>query len=543
MDLFFAFIIALAVTTVLIPPLRRVAERFHVLDEPSTRKVHTHPVPRIGGLAMFVGAIIPAWLWLDATPQLITFTAAAAVLLVLGAADDRYDLDYRVKFAGQIIAVGLVVFVGDVRIETFTLDARQPIPDWLSGPLTVLFLLGVTNAINLADGLDGLAGGTTLLCLGAIGLIAFAGGNLYVCTLAAAIAGAILGFLRFNTYPARIFMGDAGSQFLGFSVGVLSVLTTQDPATPVSAGLPLLLLGLPIIDTLLVMMQRIIDHRSPFVADRNHIHHRLLGLGLEHHEAVVLIYLLQCALFLSAYFLRFESDVLIVTVFCTLTLCAMVLLYVARRRAWRWRHPQAGGRRSLITRQIKWLRAPERVPRWTFLFLAWCVPTYSLYVISHASGVTTDLGVLALSLLAFGAVLLPWMWSRDLGWLERGVIYVAAALVVYLDQTSVTDASVWRLAFFGLVAAAVIVNLRLSGERRFEVNPLDVLVLFIALVIPNLPGSLGLPPGLALGIGKLIVLLYAIEMLLSARLHWNVPRAVVGLVLTALILRSLLPVL
>src|SRR5882672_8347955 len=542
MDLFFAFIMALGVTTVLIPPLRRMAERFNVIHQPSSRKVHTHPVARVGGLAMFVGVVIPAWLWLEATPQLIAFTAAAAVLLVLGAVDDRYDLDYRIKFAGQIVAVGLVVFVGDVRIETFTLDAREPIPQWLSGPLTVLFLLGVTNAINLADGLDGLAGGTTLLCLGAIGLIAYAGGNLYVCTLAAAIGGAILGFLRFNTYPARIFMGDAGSQFLGFSVGVLSVLTTQVTALPVSAGL-LLLLGLPIIDTLLVMVQRIIEHRSPFVADRNHIHHRLLGLGFEHHEAVVLIYLLQCALFLSAYFLRFESDVLIVTVFGTLTLGATVLLYVARQRAWRWRHPQAGGRRSLITRQIKWLRAPERLPHWTFLFLGWCVPMYSGYVISHASGVTTDLGVLALSLLAFGVVLLPWMWSRDLGWLERGVIYVAAALVVYLDQTSVTDASTGRLIFFALLAAAVIVNLRLSGERRFEVNPLDVLVLFIALVIPNLPGSFGLPPGLALGIGKLIVLLYAIEMLLSARLRWNVPRAVVGIVLTALVLRSLLPVL
>jgi UDP-GlcNAc:undecaprenyl-phosphate GlcNAc-1-phosphate transferase len=336
-------------------------------------------------------------------------------------------------------------------------------------------------------------------------------------------------------------MGDSGSQFLGLGVGVTAIVTTQNPQGSVSAALPLLLLGLPVLDTLMVMVQRLLEGRSPFDADRNHIHHKLLALGFEHQEAVVAIYLLQCALFLAAYFLRFESDVLIITVFGLFALAVISLLQWAHAQGWRWRQRQSSPGGSLLARRLRWLRAPERSPRWALMFLCFCVPAYSLYAIARAAAVSPDVAMLALGLLALGLLVLPWMWGHDLGWIERGATYVAAVLVVYLDQTSAGADASWKLGFFGLLACAVVVRFRLAHDRRFEVTPLDVLVIFIALVVPNLPGTLALPHGLALGIAKIVILLYAIEMMLTAGPRWNISRAVVAIILAALAIRGLVP--
>jgi UDP-GlcNAc:undecaprenyl-phosphate GlcNAc-1-phosphate transferase len=542
MNLLLNFIIALSVTMVLIPPLARLALRLNLVDQPSLRKVHSHPVPRVGGAAIVVGATLPIVLLLDVTPQVLGFLTASAVLLLFGLADDFMNLRWPIKLTGQVLAVGAVMFIGGVQVASWTPGVRELLPMWIAMPLSFVFLLGITNAINLADGLDGLAGGTTLLCFCALALLALAGADAVTASIALASIGAILGFLRFNTHPARIFMGDSGSQFLGLGVGVTAVVATQNPQSSVSAALPLLLLGLPVLDTLMVMVQRLLDGRSPFDADRNHIHHKLLALGFEHQEAVVAIYLLQCALFLAAYFLRFESDGLIMTVFGVFALAVISLLQWAQVRGWRWRQRQSSPRGSLLVRQLRWLRAPERLPHWALLFLCLCVPAYSLHAIARAVAVSPDVALLALGLLTLGLVVLPWMWSHDLGWIERGAIYVAAVLVVYLDQTSAGADATWKLGFFGLLACAVVVRFRLAHDRRFEVTPLDVLVIFIALVVPNLPGTLTLPPGLALGIAKIVVLLYAIEMMLTAGLRWNISRAVVAIVLVALAIRGLLPI-
>jgi UDP-GlcNAc:undecaprenyl-phosphate GlcNAc-1-phosphate transferase len=496
-------------------------------------------VPRIGGAAMIVGATLPIALLLDLTPQIEGLLLASLVLLLFGLADDLLDLRWPVKLLGQALAVGTVMLVGGVQVGSWTPEIREALPAWIAAPLSFVFLLGITNAINLADGLDGLAGGTTLLCFCALALLAAAGGDPATASIAIAIIGAILGFLRFNTHPARVFMGDSGSQFLGLSVGVTAIMATQNPQSPVSAALPLLLLGLPVLDTLMVMAQRMLEGRSPFDADRNHIHHTLLALGFEHQEAVVAIYLLQCALFLAAYFLRFESDVLIIGVFGVFALASITLLHSAQVRGWRWRHVQGPQNRSLIARQLRWLRSPERLPRCALIFLCLGVPAYGLVAILRAAAVSSDLAVLATGLLLLGVFALPWMWNRDLGWIERGAIYVAAAAVVYLDQTNSPEHGPVSLAFFTVLAGAVAVRFRLANDRRFEVTPLDVLVIFIALVVPNLPSTIPLPPGLAFGIGKVIVLLYAIEMILTARLRWNVSRAVAAFVLAALAIRGL----
>ena len=212
--------------------------------------------------------------------------------------------------SGSAATVTVQVY-GGVVIRFVPLWGLEPLPDYVAIPFTAFALIGITNAVNLADGLDGLAGGITLLSLGIIGILAYPTGDANVPLAAIAVIGSIVGFLRFNTYPARIFMGDGGSQFLGFSAGVLVVMLTQTSNSALSPALPLLILGLPIVDTGIVMAQRIREGRSPFSPDKNHIHHRLLALGLHHYEAVFVIYALQTLLVATAYFVRYESDWLI----------------------------------------------------------------------------------------------------------------------------------------------------------------------------------------------------------------------------------------
>ncbi|MGH9563508.1 MAG: MraY family glycosyltransferase [Terracidiphilus sp.] len=277
------FLMAMVVTMAWLPLFGRLATKWGIVDRPGVRKVHAAPIARIGGLAMAVGVLVAALIVIPLGPHERYFLAAAMVLTLFGVADDRFDLDYRLKLLGQLLAVLLVVWGAEIQIHWITLDERVMLPPWLSLPLTVLFLIGVTNAINLADGLDGLAGGTTFLCLGALAMLAHSGGQSVCAALAFAFAGAVLGFLRFNTFPASVFMGDAGSQLLGFTVGVLSLRATQSGQSLVSAATPILLLALPILDTLSVMVQRIVEGRSPFSPDKNHIHHKLLKLGFDHH--------------------------------------------------------------------------------------------------------------------------------------------------------------------------------------------------------------------------------------------------------------------
>src|ERR1700733_1219246 len=517
MDLLLAFVIAMVITMALIPPLVRVAGRLHGLDDPASRKVHTHPIPRVGGIAMAVGSLLPLCFWLKMDRTLLGYLLAVIVLLVFGAWDDRAALRAHTKFAGQLIAVLIVMLVGHVSIDTLMLAEPVALPAWLGFTLTVLFLLGITNAINLSDGLDGLAGGTTLLCCAALALLGESWDVRFVETLGVVLVGALLGFLRFNNYPARIFMGDAGSQFLGFSVGVLSIALTSPTATPLSTALPLLLIGLPVLDTLIVIVLRLRAGRSPFAADRMHFHHRLLALGFDHHEAVIVIYTVQCVLLLLAWQLRLENDLLIVEVFLGFAIVFTGTLVVLEHTGWRWRATSARARPSALARLRRWLAAQERLPRWSVRGAWLCTAGYLLGVAIFANPVSVDISTLAalcLLALAFGIV-----WHRQAvveTWLVRGLLYIAVMVAGYLGYRMVfisplLQAVKW--AFLPVLAIAVIVAMRLSLERRFEATPLDLLLIFAALALPNLPGIEYAPHNLGLSIAKLMVLCYAVEMI------------------------------
>jgi UDP-GlcNAc:undecaprenyl-phosphate GlcNAc-1-phosphate transferase len=334
--------------------------------------------------------------------------------------------------------------------------------------------------------------------------------------VAFAAAGAVLGFLRFNTHPASVFMGDAGSQLLGFTLAVLGLAVTQDATSVYSTAIPVLLAGIPILDTLSVMTQRFVERRSLFKADRNHLHHKLLGLGFDQRESVTLIYVAQIVLFVAAYLLRFESDLAIVGVY--LVFCASVIgaLHWAQRGGWRLR---AGGRsapKGPLSRLVDRLANPGSLQAWSTPALATGLAGYALVVLLQVRSLASDSLLLAGALLAT-LVVAGLLWRRSpLHVLEKAACYVAAALFVYLDAT-LPEGARWIpwLDWLLPLGVAVVTALRMrwSRDRRFELTPLDLLVVFMALIVPSLPGLMQLPPGAPLGVAKIMVLFYAIELL------------------------------
>jgi len=466
------------------------------------------------------------------------------VLLIVGVWDDRVNASYWSKFLGQFAAVALCMQIGDIRIDTLALGAPSELPPGISWALTFIFLVGVTNAVNLSDGLDGLAGGMAIICLAAIAIFAGASGNTPVTAVATIEAGAILGFLRFNTHPARVFMGDGGSQVMGFTIGVLAILATQGEGVAVSAALPLLLIGIPIIDTLGVMTNRIREGRSPFSSDRNHLHHKLLYLGFTHREAVIVIYALQATLFLFAYFLRFDSDLLIFGVFAAFALIVLGALRWIGRAGWR-AHASVGETRTDEGR--RWLESDRFSARLQQIALGTMGLALAAYVgmtLSISGKVGSDLGILCLALLAALLFLLS-VKRTDASptWIDRATAYIGVMMLVYLDQTAPAKSELaasisWTL--LAITGIAALLRFWGSSGRRFEVTSLDVLVIFIAVVLPNLPGSVPLPADLPAGIIKAVILLYVVEALFGFELKRTVPRAALALTFGLIAIRSLI---
>jgi UDP-GlcNAc:undecaprenyl-phosphate/decaprenyl-phosphate GlcNAc-1-phosphate transferase len=512
------FIVAMAVAMAGMPLLARLATKWGIVDQPGGRKVHAAPIPRIGGLAMAIGVFVAAFIVIDLQAQDRWFLAAAVVLVIFGALDDRFDLDYRIKLIGQVLSVAIVVVAGNVRILAITLDDRVMLPDWISLPLTIFFLIGITNAVNLADGLDGLAGGTTFLCLCAVALLSSVGDQSTGTALCLAFAGAVLGFLRFNTYPASVFMGDAGSQLLGFTIGVLSIRATQSLASQVSSAIPILLLAIPILDTLSVMVQRIGEGRSPFSPDKNHIHHKLLALGLGHHEAVMVIYTMQGTLFIAAYLLRYESDLIILAFVSAFFILAITVLQMATRSGQRPRSTTEAAPVAAFSRIVTVMQQPKLLPRFSFLAIVISVGAYAALIVLETAVLSSDIRILILAMFALSTGLFLILRAGPLSVVEKGALYVTATVLVYLDAAVLPGnglVSILTWIAVSIAALATGVRLRLQNDRRFQITPLDLIILFMALVVPSLPGSFNLPRGGALMIAKLLILFYAVEVLVS----------------------------
>jgi len=417
------------------------------------------------------------------------------------------------------------------------------LPAYAGVPLTVFALVGVTNAVNLADGLDGLAGGIVLLGLGVVAILAYTASDMTLVLITICMIGSILGFLRFNTYPATVFMGDGGSQFLGFSAGVLVIMLTQETNTALSPALPFMILGLPILDTALVMTERLYEGRSPFLPDKKHIHHKLLALGFDHYEAVFVIYALQSLLVVAAYLLRFESDGLILSIYAIFCIALTVLLKLAIRKELRIHKHEHPADAAAVPGWIHSLRRDQRLLKAAFYCATIAIPCYFLLGAVFVKRVPRDIGALACLLLGVLLILYFRYRSKPFNIVERAIAYVAAICVVYLVQISpenLAGFTLYRNILFVAITLAVVIGFRFSKDR-FRVTPMDFLVIFTALAVPNLPGS-NLEAGhVGMAIAMLIVLFYGIELVLNnIWRRWDAMRFTTYLTLAVLGLRGVI---
>ena len=301
-----AFLMALGISAMTTPVVLHLARRLRLLDAPDgERKIHTTPVPRLGGIAIAAGFLMPIVALLffgnffslelrEQLPRLIAFGLGAACILALGVYDDVRGCGAWTKLAGQS-AVGFMIWQAGLRLESFTLLGQSLDLGLWSLPLTVLWVAGFVNAMNLIDGLDGLAAGVAFFAALSLFFTAMLDGNLMLALFAAALGGSVLGFLFYNFSPALIFMGDSGSMTIGFIFAAAALWSAGKRATLLAVGLPILALGLPMVDTALAFVRRAAKGRSPFHSDRLHIHHRLLDAGLSHRQAVLTLYLV-CSL-------------------------------------------------------------------------------------------------------------------------------------------------------------------------------------------------------------------------------------------------------
>ncbi len=296
------FLIAWISGLILVPLIRRAALRIGLVDRPDRRKIHVSPVPRIGGVALFLSGFLGSLPFLNEDTKTLGVMLAGTFIFLIGLLDDILDLPANVKLAGQVVAC-TILFAFQVRIEFVT--------DFISGqglvalglftyPLTLLWVIGLTNTVNLVDGVDGLAGGIVFIALAtlvAVRLItpytqdAVAIGNVLVLT--SAIMGGLLAFLRYNVYPASIFMGDSGAYFLGFMTSALSVAGATKGSVLFPLVVPLIAFGLPVLDVFLTILRRFFKKVPIFQADKEHLHHRLLKRGFSQADTTRFLWMVS----------------------------------------------------------------------------------------------------------------------------------------------------------------------------------------------------------------------------------------------------------
>ena len=511
--LFFSFVGSLIICMALIPPLMATASRLQFLDVPKDqRRVHSSPVAKVGGIAFGIGTFAAMLIWAPKDDIVMAGLLGGVTILIFGMWDDRVGLPYSAKFLGQILGAIIVMWQGNIHLSALPfMEAELPLA--IAYPLTLLIIVGVTNAVNLADGLDGLAGGLSLLSFAGMACLAFLSGDHTVTLLMVPVLGGLLGFLRFNTYPARIFMGDAGSQFLGFFMAVAAIVLTDPQRGPYTPPLGLFLLGLPLLDTIGVMLQRLKEGRSPFKADKNHLHHKLLAMGLSHYEAVLMIYLLQGTLVALAYTLRWQTELAVVSTYSVVA--AVILFPFLQSHVWSLQSnrllKKVDGflvRASSITASPWLTTGPIRV-------LGIAVPAFLIFSVFLPERIPEDMAYMATFLFPMLLIGL-WLIPKAAPLLVRGGLYVGSTFIMYVSEqpAASTDILSPLHLFFMMLGLLVVLTIRFNSEHRFQTTPLDYLMVFLAVAVPALPEMRIGDIHLSFLTAKLIVLFFSFELLL-----------------------------
>jgi UDP-GlcNAc:undecaprenyl-phosphate GlcNAc-1-phosphate transferase len=512
--LFLSFMVSLVISMTLIPVLTSSAWRLQIVDIPGDRHGHRVPIAKVGGIAFAVATFTAVLWWAPKDDVVLSSLAGGAIILLFGIWDDRANLHYAIKFLGQIVAAAVVIGLAGLHVSSLPfVDEETALSEWVAIPLTLFVIVAVTNAVNLADGLDGLAGGLSLISFAGIAFLAYLADESPLVFLMVAVLGGLLGFLRFNTYPARIFMGDAGSQFLGHYLAVAAILLVDLSKPLYSPLLMLFLWGVPVLDTVGVMMQRMLEGRSPFVGDRNHLHYKLLAMGLHHRQAVTAIYAVHGLMVCCAYLLRWQSEGVILTVYSLFALPILFLFLTAGRRV------------VMLGRGNEVDKTPEPVERsGTYATLpgkslGLAVSGFLVVAALWPVDVPMDLGYAATGLflvLAVSAYLLP--SARSL--IVRAGLYLGATFVIYLLEQPMPDE--WAAlqgplnGFFVLLGILIMLTIRFGVRHRFEMTPLDYLMVCLVFALSFWPDIRVGDVALGVLAAKMIVMFLAIELMLHS---------------------------
>ena len=310
-----AFAVAAVLSYFFTPPVKNFAHKVGAIDVPKdARRMHKKPIPRLGGLAIYGGFLCSILIFGQLDETMLCVLLGAAIIVALGIFDDVLALGAKLKFVVQIVAAAIPVCIGNLQIGLFT--NLNPLSDTpfvhlgiLAVPVTIIWIVGITNAVNLIDGLDGLAVGVSSIAAITMLAVALLTGNMPIAITMAALAGACIGFMPYNLNPAKIFMGDTGSTFLGYMLATVSIMGLFKFYTVISFAVPFLILGLPIFDTANAIIRRVAAGRSPMSPDRGHVHHKLIDMGFNQKQAVAILYAISATLGLTAVVLTSSGEV------------------------------------------------------------------------------------------------------------------------------------------------------------------------------------------------------------------------------------------
>ena len=510
----YSFLLALGLSMLLIPLLIRHSARLHLVDDPahSSRKLHSRAMPRSGGLGIILAASAALLVILPIDESLFSFLLGCLVIICFGLLDDVIELKPLQKLGGQALGVGIAM-AGGMVVTDMPLLGGSPV--WLCHLLTFVFVLGVINGVNFSDGMDGLAAGTTLMALLLIFILALGSDNTQVAAIALAISAALMGFLRFNTYPASIFMGDAGSQFLGFVVAWLAITVSQAETSPMTTLMPLLILGIPVMDILQVVPVRIKKKLPLPGPDKEHFHHQIARLGFYQYEVVAIIYVLQALLLGYAYVLRYASDAVVFEFFAGYVIFILGALYTANISGWRVRNWQAGDHHDRRNRLLRRISAVHPYSGKFFGLVIALILTTAAILASAMSA-----SFIYASLLWAVVLLCIKLFSRNLWPLALGRLatYTVTILLMYGVTASVhSTLGSWFIDGGLLVLAALLfAAMRITRREYFWLTTQDLLVLFfIVILAPQMPFELGGDLSTGTLIFRTCILLYACEYVLA----------------------------
>lgn len=516
------FFSSLLLSLWLTPLAIRLSFRINAIDRPDGRKIHKKAISRMGGVSMVAGLCVPLLLFRGVDRPLAGFLAGAAVVVLTGFLDDLYRISARWKFLGEIAAAGLFLAVSGYRLEGFGdfLGVGPVRFGPLAAGVTVFCMVGVMNALNLSDGLDGLAGGIAVIACLFLGGFAYLAGDWVSLSILMALAGALFGFLRYNTHPANLFMGDTGSLLLGYSLSVVTVMLVQGghPGEPLVPATVAAVLALPIMDTLLVMGRRVCKRMSPFEPDRTHLHHRLLALGLPHAAVVPLMYMSAALFGLQAWHLMERPEWVQFGAVLALGGVIYGALALVERNAIRWDRflVRNGERRDrgLYPVLARLMGRSVRPAAWVIavgLFL----PTMAL------DAVPRPFTLAAAGAGLFAAVLFPWRSRRSRSGLCYGLMYACAVVLLGILQGT-PGMPRWMpgylAGFSALILLWVLLKMKYRGHRDIVLfSSFETLLIGASLFVPVV-----LAPALELGEGPrtllLSVCLESVVLLLAMKL-------------------------